>query len=221
LSNLENIKNEIKTLEFTLLPIKTLENIEYCIREVVKNNIEGDFLEAGVWRGGAVIYAYHVLKELKSDKKIYCADSFMGLPKPNIEKYPIDRGDPHWEMDGLKITKDEVIKNFKIFGDISENIIFLEGWFKDTLYTAKIEKLSVLRLDGDMYESTWESLDALYPKLSIGGYCIIDDYGHFPALFAVNDYRKIFDIQEPLIRIDDDPRAYPSVYWKKLNKEYL
>ena len=54
---------------------------------------------------------------------------------------------------------------------------FLVGWFKDTLPGAPIETLSVMRLDGDMYESTWQAIEALYPKLSPGGFCIVDDFG--------------------------------------------
>ena len=216
MNNLEFIKNKILESKMTLLPILTLENIEFCIREVIKNNIEGDFLEAGVWKGGAVIYAYHVLKELNSNRKVYVADSFKGLPKPDVNNYPADKDDPHWAIEELRISKDEVIKNFDLFGGLDENVIFLEGWFKDTLYNDSIGKLSVIRLDGDMYESTWQSLDALYPKLSLGGYCIIDDFGHLRAKKAVYDYREKYNIHEEIVIIDKTPGAYPSAYWKKL-----
>jgi len=215
MNNLSHIRNTILKKELTLLPPKTLDNIKFCITEVINNNIEGDFIETGVWRGGAVIYAYHVLKEFNSKRKIYVADSFSGLPKPNIRDYPQDMGDPHWKIEKLKISLEEVKSNFKLFGDIDENIIFLKGWFKNTLYTNDIKKLSVLRLDGDMYESTWQALDALYPKLSVSGYCIIDDFGHVRAKKATLDYRQKYEIEDEIVLIDKTSGAYPSIYWKK------
>jgi len=215
MNNLSYIRNTILKKELTLLPPKTLDNIKFCITEVVNNNIEGDFIETGVWRGGAVIYAYHVLKGFNSKKKVYVADSFSGLPKPNIRDYPQDMGDPHWKIEKLKVGLEEVESNFKLFGDIDENVIFLKGWFKNTLYTNDIKKLSVLRLDGDMYESTWQALDALYPKLSVGGYCIIDDFGHIRAKKATLDYRQKYEIEDEIVLIDKTPGAYPSIYWKK------
>ena len=215
MNNLSYIRNTILKKELTLLPPKTLDNIKFCITEVVNNNIEGDFIETGVWRGGAVIYAYHVLKGFNSKKKVYVADSFSGLPKPNIRDYPQDMGDPHWKIEKLKVSLEEVKNNFKLFGDIDKNVIFLKGWFKNTLYTNDIKKLSVLRLDGDMYESTWQALDALYPKLSVGGYCIIDDFGHIRAKKATLDYRQKYEIEDEIVLIDKTPGAYPSIYWKK------
>lgn len=87
----------------------------------------------------------------------------------------------------------------------------MKGWFKDTIPTAPIEKLSVFRLDGDMYESTIDVLFYLYPKLSIGGYCIIDDWGAIPACKkAIEDYRKIFGIDDEIHEID-----WTGVFWKK------
>lgn len=214
-NNLELIKNKILDLKLTLLPEKILDNILFCIKEVIKNNIHGDFIETGVWRGGACIYAYHILKEYKSDKKIYVADSFEGLPKPNIEKYPVDIDDPHWKIDDLKVDLETVKNNFRIFSDIDDNVIFVKGWFRDTMPIIPIDKLSVLRLDGDMYESTIDVLNHLYPKLSVGGYCIIDDFGHKGAKAATMDYRTHNNINDEIQIIDKTPGAYPSAFWKK------
>jgi O-methyltransferase len=143
-------------------------------------------------------------------------DSFEGLPKPNPEKYPQDLNDNHHTIDWLKVSLDEVKNNFTIFSEINEeNPIFVKGWFRDTMPTNKVKKISILRLDGDMYESTIDVLNYLYPKLSIGGYCIIDDFGHHGAKSAVIDYRKTHSIEDEIVLIDDTPGAYPSVYWKK------
>lgn len=190
---------------------KRLDNIHYCAEQIIKNNIEGDFIEAGVWRGGATIFMKAIIKAYGLDKKIFVADSFEGLPKPNIEKYPDDKGDIEHKWDYLKVSLDDVKNNFRRFGLLDDEVIFLKGWFKDTLYTNKIGKLSLVRLDGDMYESTWDSLNALYPKLEKGGYLIIDDYyNNKGCRNAVMDYFKQEKLNHEIIQID-----WTGAYFKK------
>lgn len=215
LNSLKKRTNEGPT-PLSLLPIRTLENIETLLSDVIENNIAGDFVETGVWKGGACILAYHVIKNLNSDKKVWAFDSFEGLPKPNPDKYPVDAGDGHWTIDSLRVSVDSVKENFRIFGEIEvDNPIFVKGWFKDTMPVNTVKDISVLRLDGDMYESTIDVLNYLYPKLSVGGYCIIDDFGHKGAKAAVLDYRKQYLIEDEIRKIDDTPGVHPSVYWKK------
>ena len=218
--DLTEIKSKILTIPLTLLSETDLDNIQFCLEEVHKNNINGDFVETGVWKGGACIYAYQVLKQLNSNKKVFVADSFEGLPKPNAEKYPVDKNDPHWTINWLKIDLETVKNNFRIFSELDDSVVFLKGWFKDTMPTAPINKISVLRLDGDMYESTIDVLNYLYPKLSIGGYCIIDDFGPHGAHYATLDYRKKYNINEEIIHISGDPNGVGArcVYWKKLKE---
>src|SRR5262249_28059364 len=98
------------------------------------------------------------------------------------------------------------------YGLLDDQVKFLPGWFKDTLPQSPIDRLSMLRVDADMYESTMEALQYLYQKLSVGGYCIIDDYGAvLGCKKAVDDFRKAHDISEPLQEID-----WTGVYWKRL-----
>lgn len=227
MKTIEEIKNQIlrdsldvnskeyADTRLTMAPRKTLENVEFCIRECVKNKIEGDFIECGVWRGGISIFANEIFKSLNENRKIYLSDSFEGLPKPNSEKYPMDSEDIHWTLPELSVSLETVKDNFKMFGDINDNLIFLKGWFKDTLPTCDIEKICILRMDGDMYESTIDTLVNLYPKLSVGGFCIVDDYGHKGANKAVHDYRAEHNITDEIIIIDPRPGVYPSVYWIK------
>ena len=216
--DLIEIKKKILSIPLTLLLEKDLDNIKFCLDDTNKNGIEGDFIETGVWKGGACIYAHQILKQLNSNKKVFVADSFDGLPKPNADKYPVDRNDPHWTMDGLKIDLETVKNNFRIFSELDDSVVFLRGWFKDTMPSAPIDKISVLRLDGDMYESTIDVLIHLYPKLSVGGYCIIDDFGPHGAHQATVDYRNEHNIDEEIIHISGDPKGIGarSVYWKKL-----
>lgn len=205
----------------TMITLEQLDNIEYCIRDIVKNKVQGDFIECGVWRGGACIYAYHVMKELKQKRKVYVADSFEGLPKPNVEMYPADSGDIHWTYPELAVSVDQVKKNFETFGPIGDQVVFVKGFFKDSLPKCDIKKISVLRLDGDMYESTMDSLENLYHKLSVGGYCIVDDYLGVPGCTkAVDEFRKRNNIEDEMIRCQQEPCSFngfwpSSVYWKK------
>lgn len=196
----------------SMIGYKRLSNVQDCVTSILKENIEGDLIETGVWRGGTVVFMRAILKAYNvTDRKVWVADSFEGLPKPNAEKYPADKNDTLFGVDELRVSLEQVKENFRKYDLLDEQVVFLKGWFKDTLPTAPIEKLAVLRLDGDMYESTMNSLDNLYPKLSVGGYIIIDDWGSVQGCRkAVEDYRNRMNIQEPVIPIDDD-----GIYWRK------
>jgi len=196
----------------TMVGLKRLENIQYCFQEVIKNNIPGDFIETGVWRGGSVIFMAALLKDSNiTNRTVWVADSFEGLPKPNAEKYVLDKGDMHYMWKELAIPLEQVKNNFRKYDLLGDNVKFLKGWFKDTLPTAPIEKLAILRLDGDLYESTMDGLVNLYPKVSKGGFIIIDDWGALDMCKqAVIDYRNQNNITDEIITIDNS-----SVYWKK------
>lgn len=195
----------------TMIGIKRLDNIEFCINQILKNNIPGDFIETGVWRGGATIFMKAMLKINEVDDRIvWVADSFEGLPKPDETKYPADKGDKHHTINELQIGLEQVKHNFSKYSLLDDNVRFLKGWFKDTLPVAPVINLALLRIDGDMYESTMDALKNLYPKLSIGGYVIIDDFLNESCVKAVEDYRKMHEITEPIIEID-----WTGVFWQK------
>lgn len=195
----------------TMIGYKRLTNIEYCIWKINEDGIEGDLIETGVWRGGAAIFMKAVLNELKIyDKKLWLADSFQGLPKPN-NKYAIDKLSNLHKQKILKVSKEEVENNFRLYDLLDDQVKFIEGWFDETLPKAPIEKLSLLRLDGDLYESTIIALQSLYPKLAIGGFVIIDDFNAFQfCKKAVLDYRLENDINENMIEIDKE-----AIFWRK------
>ena len=196
----------------TMIGIKRIENIQYCVEQIIKDNIEGDLIETGIWRGGAVIFMKALLENAGDKNRIvWVADSFEGLPKPDVEKYEADEGDLHFKQKDLVVSQDEVMRNFEKYGLLDERVKFLKGWFKDTLPVAPINKLALLRLDGDMYESTMDGLNNLYPKLSDGGFIIIDDWGAVNACQqAVKDYRLQHGIEDKIITID-----WGGVYWRK------
>ncbi len=188
-----------------------LTNIEECVKAICEENISGDLIETGVWRGGASIFMAAALEAYDDrERQLWVADSFCGLPKPDIENYSVDEGDIGHLLGYLKVDIDRVKHHFKCFDLMSDRIHFLKGWFKDTLPSAPFEKLSLMRLDGDMYESTMDALVNLYPKLSSGGYVIIDDYELSRCKAAVDEYREAHQINEPLIWVNNT-----IVYWKR------
>jgi len=196
----------------TMVGVRRLENVEKCIESIVADNIEGDFAECGIWRGGVCIYMQAVQRTLGENRKIFCCDSFEGLPKPKRTFVGEEYVDNLWKYDILKVPVVDVLVNFKKYDLWGDNIVIVKGWFCDTLPTAPIEKLSILRLDGDLYESTMDILENLYPKLSIGGYCIVDDYrGIKQCKTAIHDFRDKNGITESIIDIDT-----MGVYWRKV-----
>ena len=134
-----------------------------------------------------------------------------GLPLPDAAAYPADRNDKHATYEALSISLETVMENFRKYGLLDDQVRFLKGWFKDTLHLADIDQLAILRLDGDMYQSTMEAFEALYPKLSPGGYLIVDDIGAVPACRqAVIDFRERMGIVDEMIQID-----WSGYYWQK------
>ena len=198
-------------LAHTMVGMKRLDNIQACAEDVVTRGVPGDFIETGVWRGGACILMKAVLNAYGvSDRRLFVADSFKGLPPPDAERYPQDAGAAFHKETFLAVSRAEVEDSFRRFGLLDDQVFFLEGWFKDTLPAAPISRLALMRLDGDMYGSTMEALTTLYPKLSDGGYCIIDDYALSGARAAVDDFRRANSISADLVKVD-----FTGVYWRK------
>ncbi|MGH7046877.1 MAG: TylF/MycF/NovP-related O-methyltransferase [Stellaceae bacterium] len=197
----------------TMIGLKRLNNLQFCIERVLEDGVPGDLIETGVWRGGATIFMRGMLKAWgEKTRLVWAADSFKGLPKPQPGVWRDDERGRLWKFGTtLAVTLDQVRANFDRYGLLDDQVRFLPGWFQDTLPAAPIERLALVRLDADMYESTTVALDALYPKLSIGGYCIIDDYyTHSGACKAVSQYRQQHGITEPIERID-----WAGAFWRK------
>jgi O-methyltransferase len=196
----------------TMVGLKRLDNIQSCVTDVLNRGVPGDLIETGVWRGGAVIFMRAVLKAYGvQDRTVWAADSFRGLPKPDASLHPDDAEDALWSERDLAVGLEQVKDNFRRYGLLDEHVRFLPGWFKDTLPTAPIERLSILRLDGDLYESTTTALESLYPQLSAGGYAIIDDYHAVRGCRrAVDDFRARHGITDELQQAD-----WTCVFWRR------
>jgi hypothetical protein len=192
---------------YTMVGRARLDNIEWCIRDVLERNVPGDFVEAGVWRGGSAIFMRAMLRIYRvTDRVVWAADSFEGMPLPENESDGWDLTD----VRELKVTIEEVRRNFSRFGLLDEQVRFLKGWFKDTLPTAPIKRLAILRMDGDLYNSTMDTLTNLYDKLSSGGYVIVDDYKGWPGCRrAVQEFFNSRRLNPEIRDIDDQ-----SVFWR-------
>jgi O-methyltransferase/8-demethyl-8-(2,3-dimethoxy-alpha-L-rhamnosyl)tetracenomycin-C 4'-O-methyltransferase len=196
----------------TMIGFERLRNIRELMSHVIADQVPGDFVETGVWRGGACIYMRAVLKVFGiQDRRIWVADSFAGLPKPDFERYPAqDQGDVHHTFKELSVSLETVQENFRKYDLLDDQVRFLKGWFKDTLPSAPIERIAVLRLDGDMYASTMDALQALGHKVSPGGFVIVDDFGAVEGCRrAIADYRQARGIDAPIHDIDGI-----GAYWR-------
>ena len=195
----------------TMVGLARLANLRQCIERVVADGVPGDVLETGVWRGGASIFATAVLAALGvADRQVWLADSFRGLPEPDRTRYGHDVVDLS-DQPYLEVSRAEVEANFAKYGLLADNVHFLEGWFADTMPSAPIDRLGVLRLDGDLYSSTMDVLLPMYDKVSAGGYVIIDDFGALgECRHAVEDFRSSRGITEPIQTID-----WTGAYWRK------
>jgi O-methyltransferase len=197
----------------TMIGMQRLTSLQHCVETVLAEDVPGDLIECGVWRGGACILMRAVLAAYgDTGRAVWLADSFQGVPRSDPANYQADKGiRAEFAAGILGVSQDEVRANFERYGLLDDRVRFLPGWFKDTLADAPIERISVLRLDGDLYESTIQALDALYPRLSSGGYCIVDDYQAVKACEqAVLDYRGRHGICEEIVDIDGT-----GVLWRK------
>lgn len=155
----------------TMIGMQRLTSLQRCVETVLTEDVPGDLVECGVWRGGASILMRAVLSAYGDEKRsVWLCDSFEGVPPPDTAHYEADKGiNLHRAAGVLAVSEAQVRANFEHYGLLDDRVRFVPGWFKDTLQDAPIESISVLRLDGDLYESTIQALDALYPRLSPAG----------------------------------------------------
>lgn len=191
----------------TMLGTRQLDNMQFCINDVLERGVPGDLLEAGVWRGGMTVFMRAVLKARgDTRRRVWVVDSFAGLPSPDKSKDTFG-----WRAGDMSASLEEVKSNFARYGLLDHQVVFLQGFFNQTLPAAPVESLSILRVDADLYESTMDVLTNLYPKLSVGGYAVFDDYQNLPdCRRAIEDYRHAHGISEPIMNIDRR-----AAFWKK------
>jgi O-methyltransferase len=200
-------------LAHTMIGLDGLANLERCAHRVFADGVPGDFLEAGVCHGGASIF----LRALQvaygeGDRATWLADSFAGVPPPT---HPVDR---EHELDlteeripWMAASLDAVRDNFETYELLGDGVRFLPGLFADTLPGAPVERLAILRIDGDLYESTRDALEAMYDRVSVGGYVIVDDYNCLePCRIAVDEFLAERRLEVELNQVD-----WTRVCWRK------
>jgi O-methyltransferase len=196
----------------TMVGLRRLNNVQFCIEDVLAKGVPGDFVETGVWRGGSSILAKAVLRHHgANDRVVWCCDSFEGMPTAKEKDLSLQSNSDFSDRDYLVATQEQVANNFRKFDLLDDNVKFLKGWFCDTLPSAPIKQISILRMDGDLYESTMDALANLYAKVSIGGYLIVDDYKSWNGCrTAIDEFRKQRGIEDVIEDIDAH-----AVYWRR------
>ena len=213
-TDVELIKNVLDS-GYTLTSVPRLVNTLKSCRYAVDNNISGDFVECGVWRGGNGILAKRIFQHLGSDKNVWMFDTFEGMTKPtNVDVAASSKVAAEGEF--LKQQKelhnewcyaslDDVKENCLNSGLNLESFTFVKGDVCETLKLLENipNQISVLRLDTDWYESTKIELETLYPRLSDRGVLIIDDYGHWEGArkavdeyFSTKKYKPLFNVTD-------------------------
>ena len=181
-------------------------------RHVIERGIEGDIVECGVFRGGSMMAAATMLKTLgDTSRRLFLYDTFEGMPEPSDRDKNLqgasaravldadERGTGNWCYAGL----DEVRSNLRSTGYPEANVVYVQGRVEETIPAQAPERIALLRLDTDWYESTRHELQHLYPRLSGNGIMIIDDYGHWRgARGAVDEFLAATKTPLFLQRID-------------------
>jgi len=185
----QEIVSHIQKNKLSMVSQERLWATLMACKHVINNNIDGDFVECGVWRGGNSLLAASIFRMYGSDKRVYLFDTFAGMTEPTEEDKRIFKEQSVMDVfkesqrgsynDWCYASIEDVQNSFLQSGLLTEGVRFIKGDVGQTLEVSDNipEKISVLRLDTDFYESTKKELEVLYPRLSVGGVLIIDDYG--------------------------------------------
>lgn len=202
---------------YTMAGGARVQNVRELVERAISEGIPGDFLEAGVWRGGSCIMARLVQNVMGqgAERKTWVCDSFSGLPLSSQSK---DSNNWH-QMDFLMVSQSEVENNFKQFYALDKNVQFRKGYFSESLPKVRQElkdagrQLAVLRGDGDMYESFMDILYNLYDFVPVGGFFICDDCPMVPeAQQAIDEFRSHHNITE-LMQVVNASKT--GIFWRK------
>jgi hypothetical protein len=207
-----------RALPYTMTGVARLHALVDAVRYCVRRDVPGDFAECGVWQGGSILAMLLTLRELGvSDRDMYLFDTFEGMTAPTEHDVSLvdepaletwresrDQGTRAWGelFDPAFVNENVVEEKVLSAGYPAERIHFVKGPVEETLPLHAPDRLALLRLDTDWYESTRHELIHLFPRLSEGGVLIIDDYGHWAGCKqAVDEY---FDERKPILlsRVD-------------------
>lgn len=193
---------------YTMVSVERLYSLYLTMKYVLENNIKGDIVECGVWKGGCAMLMAYMLKKYKSNKNLYLYDTYEGMPEPKIMDAKVSTGEKAIKVFNREVKKfgrmiaislEEVKRNMNIVD--YKNVIYIKGMVEHTIPVVIPKKIAILRLDTDWYDSTKHELKYLYPLLSVKGVLLLDDYGFWSGCRkAVDDY---FYKSKPLFIRDD------------------
>ena len=206
---------------YTMTSPERIWSLIQAVKYTLHNKISGDYVECGVWRGGSsMVMALKSLDLDKNNKNIWLYDTFEGMTEPTIFDSEASSGKSASDLLmqtqkklGNNIwciaSKEDVSNNIERTNYPADKINIIKGNVQSTLISTVPDKISLLRLDTDWYESTKVELEVLFPKLVSGGVCIIDDYGHWEgAKKAVDEYLEKNNIYPLFNRIDNTGRIF-------------
>jgi hypothetical protein len=193
-----------------------------CLEYLMRNDIPGDFIECGTWRGGHGIIASHVLKKHKSDRRIVLIDTFSGMTDSSKQDFFWDGQDAKSKLneidqdvvisDYLVASSDE-LKNNLTFLNLNQNVEIIQGDVREVLLDNDFNKISFLRLDTDFYDSTRIELELLFPKVSKRGFILIDDYDAWSgSKKATDEYLQKNNLNLMLTKIDYGARLIQKTF---------
>jgi Macrocin-O-methyltransferase (TylF) len=189
---------------YTLIGSRRARALRRMARACDEDRVPGAFVDCGCFNGGSSV----MMSSAAPDREVWAFDSFEGLP----EAGPRDPDRAQEWVGELVASEDKVREAFSRFSS-RERLRLVKGWFEDTFADAMpaIGPVAILHADGDWYESVKLTLETFEPKVSAGGFVVIDDYGAWEgAREAVHDYRTLRSIDEPLVEID-----HTAAYWRK------
>jgi O-methyltransferase len=193
----------------TMTSLERMYAIWISASYVVENEIEGDFVECGVWRGGSAMMMALALKHFgDATRQVHLFDTFAGMTEPSDRdslevhrRWRVAQRDNH--NDWCYSPEERVRSNMALTGFDPRRVVFVKGPVEETLPRHAPESVSLLRLDTDWFDSTFHELVHLYDRVSIGGVLILDDYGHHAgARAAVDTFLSERGVPLLLSRID-------------------
>jgi len=201
--------------EITLSGLERVAALRQAVEYIVRNNIPGDVVECGVWKGGSMVAIARTLLEQKSDvRRLYLFDTFNGMTAPTPADEDLRGANAQSLLEAAQDHKTsaniwavaplESVKGvMQVTGYDSQKVVYVEGRVEDTIPAQAPSQIALLRLDTDWYESTYHELVHLFPRLSVGGVLLLDDYGHWQgARRAVDQYLAENKVRVLLNRID-------------------
>ena len=208
-----------RALPHTMTGVPRLQGLVDAVRYCVRRGVPGAFAECGVWRGGSILAMILTLQQLGAeDRDIHLYDTFEGMTAPTEhDTSPIHppaladwkeaeaSGERPWAaFYGPEQFNERQVKETALAtGYPAERFHFVKGPVEETLPAHAPDRLALLRLDTDWYESTRHELVHLYPRLADGGVLIVDDYGHWDgARRAVEEYFAAQGERPLLTRVD-------------------